>query len=181
VVPEKLEHLLKECTSIEGLDEVFFGSFPSEVRPEFVSNEILELLRHYVANKTLQIGLQSGSDKVLKTANRQHTVAEGIDAVRTALDCGFIPHVDMIFGLPEETKEDVDASIELCYDLVDMGARLHGHVFMPLPGSSFENMPPGRLDDETRKILGDLSRRKLLTGAWSNQEGLAKRLAAVDR
>jgi len=131
VVPEKLEHLLKECTSIEGLDEVFFGSFPSEVRPEFVSNEILELLRHYVANKTLQIGLQSGSDKVLKTANRQHTVAEGIDAVRTALDCGFIPHVDMIFGLPEETKEDVDASIELCYDLVDMGARLHGHVFMP--------------------------------------------------
>ena len=181
VVPDKLEHLLKESTSIEGLDEVFFGSFPSEVRPEFVSKEILELLRHYVANKTLQIGLQSGSDKVLKAANRQHTVAEGLDAVRIALDCGFIPHVDMIFGLPGESKEDVDVSIELCHDLVDMGARLHGHVFMPLPGSSFENMPPGRLDDETRRVLGDLSRRKVLTGAWSNQEGLAEKLAAVDR
>jgi radical SAM superfamily enzyme YgiQ (UPF0313 family) len=181
VVPEKLEHLLKESTSIEGLDEVFFGSFPSEVRPEFVSKEILELLRHYVANKTLQIGLQSGSDKVLKAANRQHTVAEGLDAVRIALDCGFIPHVDIIFGLPKEAKEDVDASIELCHDLVEMGAKLHGHVFMPLPGSSFENMPPGRLDDETRRVLGDLSRRKVLTGAWGNQESLAEKLAAVDR
>ena len=174
--PEKLEELLEAATNIDGLDEVFFGSFPSEVRPEFVTHSILEMLRSYVANDTLQIGLQSSSDRVLELANRHHTVEQGMDAIRTALDTGFIPHVDMIFGLPGETKEELHDSVKLCYDLVEMGAKTHGHVFMPLPGSAYENMPPGRLDSESRRLLGELSRRKDMTGSWSTQEGIAEYL-----
>ena len=132
--PEKLEALLRSVTKIDGLNEVFFGSFPSEVRPEFVTRSILEMLRNYVANDTLQIGLQSGSDRVLKLANRHHTVEEGMDAIRIALDTGFIPHVDMIFGLPGETKEELHDSVKLCYNLVEMGAKTHGHVFMRCAG-----------------------------------------------
>jgi B12-binding domain/radical SAM domain protein len=174
--PEKLESLLKAVTNIEGLDEVFFGSFPSEVRPEFITKSNLEILRSYVANDTLQIGLQSSSNRVLKLANRHHTVEQGMDAIRTALDTGFVPHVDMIFGLPGETKEELHDSVKLCYDLVGMGAKTHGHVFMPLPGSAYENMPPGRLDSESRRLLGELARRKDLTGSWSTQEGIAEYL-----
>ena len=174
--PEKLEILLKAVTKIEGLSEVFFGSFPSEVRPEFVTHSILEMLRNYVANDTVQIGLQSGSDRVLKLANRHHTVEEGMNAIMIALDTGFIPHVDMIFGLPGETKKELHDSIELCYNLVEMGAKTHGHVFMPLPGSAYENMPPGKLDSESRRLLGELSRRKDMTGSWSTQEGIAEYL-----
>jgi len=172
--PVKLEELLKAVTKINGLDEVFFGSFPSEVRPEFVTKSILEMLRIYVANDTLQIGLQSSSNRILKLANRHHTVEQGMDAIRTALDTGFIPHVDMIFGLPGETQEELRDSVELCYNLVEMGAKTHGHVFMPLPGSAYENMPPGRLDSESRRLLGELSRRKDMTGSWSTQEGIAE-------
>jgi radical SAM superfamily enzyme YgiQ (UPF0313 family) len=179
--PEKLESLLKEVNKIEGLDEVFFGSFPSEVRPEFVSPAILEMLRGYVANETLQIGLQSSSNRVLELANRHHTVEQGLDAIRTALDTGFIPHVDMIFGLPGETKEELHNSINLCYELVDMGAKTHGHVFMPLPGSKYEDQPPGRLDTESRRLLGELSRRKDMTGSWSTQEGIAEYLWSQNR
>jgi B12-binding domain/radical SAM domain protein len=174
--PEKLEELLKAATSIDGLDEVFFGSFPSEVRPEFVTQSILEMLRVYVANDTVQIGLQSSSNRVLKIANRQHTVEQGMNAITIALDTGFIPHVDMIFGLPGETKEELHDSVNLCYDLVEMGAKTHGHVFMPLPGSAYESMPPGRLDSESRRLLGELSRRKDMTGSWSTQEGIAEYL-----
>ncbi len=174
--PGKLEELLKSVTKIDGLDEVFFGSFPSEVRPEFVTHSILEMLRSYVANDTIQIGLQSSSNRLLELANRHHTVEEGMDAIRTALDIGFIPHVDMIFGLPGETKEELHDSVKLCYDLVEMGAKTHGHVFMPLPGSAFENMPPGKLDSESRRLLGELSRRKDMTGSWSTQEGIAEYL-----
>ena len=179
--PEKLETLLKEVSKIEGLEEIFFGSFPSEVRPEFVSSAILEMLRGYVANQTLQIGLQSSSNRVLELANRHHTVEEGLDAIRTALDTGFIPHVDMIFGLPGETKEELHDSINLCYELVEMGAKTHGHVFMPLPGSKYEDQPPGRLDTESRRLLGELSRRKDMTGSWSTQEGIAEYLWSQNR
>jgi B12-binding domain/radical SAM domain protein len=174
--PEKLESLLKESTKIEGLEELFFGSFPSEVRPDFVSHPILEVLRSYVANKSLQIGLQSSSDRLLSITNRHHSVEQGMSAIRTALDVGFIPHVDMIFGLPSETEQELHDSIELCYELVDMGAMTHGHVFMPLPGSAYEMMPPGQLDAESRKLLGELSRRKGMTGSWSAQEEMADML-----
>ena len=180
VVPDKLEQLLKEATSVEGLEEVFFGAFPSEVRPEFVTKPVLEMMRTYVANDTLQIGLQSASDRVLEHCNRHHTVREGLNAVEIALDCGFTPHVDMIFGLPSETREELDASIDMCQMLSDMGSKVHGHVFMPLPGSAFENMPPGKLDQDSRSALGELSRRGVLTGSWSTQEGLAARLAAPE-
>jgi len=95
-------------------------------------------------------------------------------AIRIALDSGFVPHVDMIFGLPGETKKELHDSIELCYTLVEMGAKTHGHVFMPLPGSAYEEMPPGKLDPESRRRLGELSRRKEMTGAWSTQEELAE-------
>jgi B12-binding domain/radical SAM domain protein len=178
VVPDKLEQLLKESTAVEGLEEVFFGAFPSEVRPEFVNKPVLEMMRTYVANDTLQIGLQSASDKVLEHSNRHHTVRDGLNAVEIALDCGFTPHVDMIFGLPGETRKELDDTIDMCQALSDMGARVHGHVFMPLPGSSFENMPPGKLDQDSRSTLGELSRRGVLTGSWSSQEELAARLAA---
>ncbi|MHA1938450.1 MAG: TIGR04013 family B12-binding domain/radical SAM domain-containing protein [Candidatus Thorarchaeota archaeon] len=180
VVPDELEQLLREATSVEGLEEVFFGAFPSEVRPEFVTKPVLEMMRTYVANDTLQIGLQSASDRVLEHCNRHHTVREGLNAVEIALDCGFTPHVDMIFGLPSETRKELDASIDMCQMLSDMGSKVHGHVFMPLPGSAFENMPPGRLDQDSRSTLGELSRGGVLTGSWSAQEGLAARLAAPE-
>lgn len=178
-VPEidKLEKLLHHATSIDGLEEVFFGSFPSEVRPEFVTVRALEMMRSYVANETIQIGMQSASDRVLKLVNRHHNVEEAMTAIRTAFDCGFIPHVDMIFSLPGETKAELTRSIEMCEDLAKMGAKVHGHVFMPLPGSEFERMPPGSLDSESRSILGELSRKGILTGSWSVQEKLARQLS----
>jgi B12-binding domain/radical SAM domain protein len=179
--PEKLEALLKSVVKINGLDEVFFGSFPSEVRPEFVTPSILEMLKNYVANNTLQIGLQSSSNRVLELANRQHTVEQGMDAIRAALNAGFVPHVDMIFGLPGETKEELHDSVKLCYDLVEMGAKTHGHVFMPLPGSAYENRSGGKLDPESRRLLGELSRRKDMTGSWSTQERIAEYLGSQNQ
>ncbi|NHI83588.1 MAG: TIGR04013 family B12-binding domain/radical SAM domain-containing protein [Candidatus Thorarchaeota archaeon] len=174
---DKLEQLLRTVTAIDGLEEVFFGSFPSEVRPEFVTKRALEMMRHYVANETIQIGMQSASDRVLKLANRHHTVDEAMTAIRTASDCGFIPHVDMIFGLPGEDKSELTRSIEMCEDLAKTGVKVHGHMFMPLPGSEFESMPPGRLDNESRSLLGELSRKGVLTGSWSTQERLARQLS----
>lgn len=176
LMPEKLEDLLMQTTRIEGLDEVYFGSFPSEVRPDFITKPILRMMRGYVANDTLQIGFQSGSDRVLKLTNRRHTVEEGLKAIRIAQDCGFTPHVDMIFGLPGETQQERHASIELCYDLAERGVKTHGHVFMPLPGSAFEGEEPGRLDGTSRRLLGELSRKGFMTGSWVKQETIAETL-----
>ncbi|MEM4735237.1 MAG: TIGR04013 family B12-binding domain/radical SAM domain-containing protein [Candidatus Thorarchaeota archaeon] len=172
----KLERLLDQVSRV-GIEQVFFGTFPSEVRPDFVTRDSLEIMRQYVANESLQIGIQSGSDRVLDLVNRHHTVDQGLDAVRLALDFGFRPHVDMIFGLPGEGPQDLKRTLDICHELVEMGAKLHGHVFMPLPGSEFENSLPMALDSETRQELGELTRKGHMTGAWANQEILGKSMA----
>jgi B12-binding domain/radical SAM domain protein len=176
---QKLQKLLEATNSIDGLKEVFFGAFPSEVRPEFVTRNALEMMKEYVANKTVQIGLQSGSDRILSISNRHHTVADGLDAMNTALEVGFIPHVDMIFGLPGEREDDIRKSLDICQHILDLDAKVHAHVFMPLPGSEFENMPAGVLNQETRHLLGEMARKGHLTGSWSNQERLGNSLAKI--
>ncbi|MBD3405823.1 MAG: TIGR04013 family B12-binding domain/radical SAM domain-containing protein [Candidatus Lokiarchaeota archaeon] len=177
----KLENLLQQATSIQGLDEIYFGSFPSEVRPEFVNRQALTMLRQHVANQTLQIGIQSGSDRILQEVNRHHSVEEGISAAIIALDCGFKPNIDMIFGFPSETPKDQKLTIDLCYELIEMGASVHAHIFMPLPGSFYENETLGILTDDTRRHLGTLARKGMVTGSWGNQEKIAMDLAARSR
>lgn len=84
----------------------FFGTFPSEVRPEFVTEESVELVRKYCANDSLSLGAQSGSGRILKEIRRGHTVEDSISAVECCLEHEIVPAVDFIFGLPTETEED---------------------------------------------------------------------------
>ncbi|MFD2356629.1 TIGR04013 family B12-binding domain/radical SAM domain-containing protein [Nonomuraea ferruginea] len=121
---------------------VFFGSFPSEVRPEHVTPEAMRLLKRYVANDNLIIGAQSGSDRVLAASGRGHDTSPVRDAVRIAVEHGFRPNVDFIFGMPGEQEDDQEASLRLAADLADLGARIHTHTFMPLPGTPWRDAEP---------------------------------------
>lgn len=155
---------------------LFYGTFPSEVRPEHVTPEAMALLRRYVDNTSLIIGGQSGSDRVLARTHRGHDVAAVERAVTIALAAGFEPHVDFIFGLPGEEPDDVEATLRLAEGLAAHGARVHGHTFMPLPGTPLKDAPPGRLDPATRARLDRLAAGGGLYGQWARQEELAQDL-----
>jgi B12-binding domain/radical SAM domain protein len=156
---------------------IFFGTFPSEVRPEHVTPEALAVLARYVANDSLIIGGQSGSDRVLEASKRGHDVGDIVRAVETAVRCGFRPDVDFILGLPGETRDDVRATVSLMERLASLGARVHSHAFMPLPGTPFRDAAPATVDDETRVALDRLASRQQLFGQWRVQVELAADLA----
>jgi B12-binding domain/radical SAM domain protein len=80
--------------------KIYFGTFPSEVRPEHVTHEALALVKRFASNTQLVIGGQSGSDRVLESAHRGHTREDVLRAVRIAREAGFLPNVDFLFGLP---------------------------------------------------------------------------------
>lgn len=179
---DRVEELLAGVREIIGPERrLFFGTFPSEVRPEHVTARALAILRRYADNNNLIIGGQSGSEAVLARSRRGHGVAVIEPAVRLARDAGFVPHVDFIFGLPGETEEDVQASIRLMERVVALGAKVHGHTFLPLPGTPFQHETPVPLSPHARLAIERLASRGLLYGQWRRQEAGARELAERQR
>ncbi|GAA2327147.1 TIGR04013 family B12-binding domain/radical SAM domain-containing protein [Dactylosporangium salmoneum] len=175
-----VEELLATCKEGIGPDgRVFFGSFPSEIRPEHITRESLRLVKKYCSNNNIIVGAQSGSDRVLEAAKRGHGVEEVKRAVRVGVEEGFRINVDMIFGMPGEDRADVDASLGLARELAGLGARIHAHTFMPLPGTPWRDAPAGDVDPETIRAVDRLSQQGALYGHWQRQREHAQRLAAA--
>ncbi len=176
--PETIEELLSKLKAKANNygGRVFYGTFPSEVRPDFVSDETAKILRKYVSNKRIIIGAQSGSDRILKTLNRGHSVENVINAVETLTKYGFVVDVDFIFGLPGETDEDVVETIKVMERIIKLGGRIHTHTFLPLPGSPFENAPPGKIPLKIKKFVFKICGKGRAYGDWLKQEKLAKKI-----
>jgi B12-binding domain/radical SAM domain protein len=173
----KLEELLSRVRGIIGEQgRIFFGSFPSEVRPEHVNENTLALVKTYAHNDNIIIGAQSGSQRMLDFCNRGHTTQDIYNAVKISMQFDILPNVDFIFGLPGENKNDQVQTIEFMKELIKMGARIHAHFFIPLPGTPFANATFSSLDKRTKKFLKQYNYRGKVYGNWRSQEKLAKKL-----
>ncbi|MCY2994577.1 MAG: TIGR04013 family B12-binding domain/radical SAM domain-containing protein [Planctomycetota bacterium] len=146
---------------------LFFGTFPSEVRPEHVADATLELVKRYANNDNLVIGAQSGSQRMLEHCGRGHRVDDIFSAVSRTLAAGLKPLVDFIFGLPGETREDLQSTIDVIRELAAMGALIHAHTFLPLPQTRFADEPAGRIHGRLRPVLKELIRNGTLFGVWT--------------
>ena len=173
--PAKVEALLKGTRSILGSKgQIFFGTFPSEVRPDHVTPEMLGLTRLYATNKRLVIGAQSGSPRILKAIRRGHSVEAIYRAAELAAEFGFNADVDFIFGLPGETEKDVELTIKVMEDLIKLGSRIHAHTFMPLPQTPFACEVPVQLSPKTEKFLIYHCSQGQAFGQWQKQRLLGK-------
>jgi B12-binding domain/radical SAM domain protein len=171
---ETLLAAVREAIGSEG--KVYFGTFPSEVRPEHVSPEALRLITRYADNRSLVIGGQSGSERMLAATRRGHGVADIERAVRLCVEAGFRPDVDLLVGLPGETEEDRRLSMELSRRLVDLGARIHSHAFMPLPGTPLQGRAPSDIDDASVLEMSRLEAAGAMYGQWRSQVITAREL-----
>ncbi len=178
---DALANLLESLNTLrrnEGA-RVFLGTFPSEVRPEHVDENIARLFKGRIDNKRIIIGAQTGSDKLLKKINRGHTSDDVIHAVEVLRRYDFEVDVDYIFGLPGEDDEDILLTMKHIEKLVSLGARIHAHVFMPLPGTPFSFAPPGKIRPEMRRFLYKLLGKGIIYGQWRKQEDIAYKIAKL--
>jgi B12-binding domain/radical SAM domain protein len=156
--------------------KIYFGSFPSEVRPEHVSREALALLRRFVDNENLVIGGQSGSQRVLDTVRRHHGVDDIVHAAELATAAGFRPDVDLILGLPGETRLDRERTLSLAARLVRLGARIHSHAFMPLPGTPLGDRDPEPIEPEVERAMTLMESKGAMYGQWRRHVAAATEL-----
>jgi B12-binding domain/radical SAM domain protein len=177
-----VEALLAACREAIGAEgKLFFGTFPSEIRPEHVSPDALRVLKRWVDNDNLVIGGQSGSQRVLDRTRRDHSVEDVVRACRLAVEHGFVPNVDFLFGLPEETDADHEATVRLMRTLAEIGARVHAHTFMPLPGTPLRDAPAGEVGEPVRRVVARLEADGRAYGQWRAQVATAERLATLRR
>lgn len=160
-----LENLLKSLHKItKEKGRIFFGSFPSEVRPEFLNEDTAGLIKKYCSNKNIMIGGQSGSEKVLIKINRKHSAKDIINAAEIALKYRFIPNIDIISGFPFETEKDIKETINLCEKLIKIGCRIHIHKFTPLPDTKFKDLSPVEFHPELKNFINKWRGKGMIYG-----------------
>ncbi len=174
---KKLEEFFKRVSALvkpEG--RIFFGSFPTEVRPENVNQRTIDLVKKYAANRNLIIGAQSGSNAVLQRCHRGHSVEEVMEAVTICHQNGITSNIDIIFGLPQESEEEALETIEFIRKLIKKGAKIHAHSFVPLPGTPFQYKKPSPINEKVRKEILTLIGDGKLYGDWQKQEKMGEKI-----
>jgi B12-binding domain/radical SAM domain protein len=159
----------------------YFGTFPSEVRPEHVSAEALALIARFSDNRSLVIGGQTGSERLLAETHRGHDVASIERAVALCAEAGFRADVDFLFGLPGETDDDRALTIALAERIAARGARVHSHAFMPLPGTPLARAEPTPIADDLAAVIARLESRGAAYGQWREQQRVAAGLVQLRR
>ncbi|MBR7098704.1 MAG: radical SAM protein [Clostridia bacterium] len=87
-------------------------------RPDMIDGEILEILGRYSV-KTVELGLQSMDDKVLRASGRGHTAKQAENACKEVVAAGFSLVGQMMIGLP---GSDPVSECETARRICDLGA-----------------------------------------------------------
>ena len=102
-------------------------SIRCSTRPDYIDDEILDILEKYGVG-TVELGLQSSSDKVLSISKRGHSFEHEEQACRLIVSRGFSLVGQMMIGLPGSTLEDEIATAEFIIKSGAHGARIYPTV-----------------------------------------------------
>lgn len=73
-------------------------------RPDYIDEKILDNLKKYEAD-TIELGVQSFDEEVLKLSNRGHTVEKVYESCNLIKEYGFELGIQLMVGLPGDTLE----------------------------------------------------------------------------
>lgn len=95
------------------------ASIRCSTRPDYISSDIIDTLKGHGV-KTVELGIQSSSDKVLSVTKRGHTLEDTLRACKMIVDSGLTLGGQMMIGLPSSTPDDEIATAKL---IVASGAK----------------------------------------------------------
>jgi len=127
------DHIKGICRAVinEGLDIEF--ELPNGIRLDTLDMDLLTLMRRAGFSERVAVGIESGSERVLKLMKKGLTkekIREKVDLLNRA---GFRPIGYFILGFPTETRSEMEETVSFAISL-----RLYRAGFMPfhpLPGT----------------------------------------------
>jgi len=106
-------------------------------RPDAVDEKTVERLRRYGV-RTVELGVQSMDDEVLRLSGRGHTAADAVRAAGLLKAAGFELILQMMTGLPGDTEAKSLATAERLIALRPDGVRIYPTVI--LRGTALETL-----------------------------------------
>ena len=103
------------------------SSIRLSTRPDYIDEEILDILSSFSV-KTIELGLQSMDDEVLKISKRGHTSLCAENACKMIKERGFSLIGQMMIGLPNSTVEKETYTARKICEMGADGARIYPTV-----------------------------------------------------
>ena len=109
------------------IDNGKVSSIRLSTRPDYINNEILNILKHYGV-KTIELGIQSMDDSVLAECKRGHLAEQSVKACKMVKEAGFELVGQMMVGLPGASLEsEKTTALKICQMGAD-GTRVYPTV-----------------------------------------------------
>jgi len=107
-----------------------------EVRIDFIDDKLTQALKELKVFDLL-IGLESGSDRLLQLISKGFSVDRSMAGVRSIAKFDLHATYSFIVGLPTETEEEFESTIDLMYKIYKIHPRAGFTlgVYLPYPGS----------------------------------------------
>lgn len=93
-------------------------------RPDTISMQTLEWIQPYPVSM-VELGVQSMNDTVLETSERGHTAADTVNAIKLLKKKGYQTGVQIMVGLPDDTRESLEQSTKKLAELSPDTARIY--------------------------------------------------------
>ncbi len=88
-------------------------------RPDYINEDILNLLKKYKV-KTIELGAQTLDEEVLAKSGRGHNIEDVENASKMIIEAGFELGLQMMIGLPGDTREK---ALHTAKRIIELGAK----------------------------------------------------------
>ena len=147
---KKLSSLIKEISKLKKIERIRYTTS----HPNDFTNDLIEI---HGENKKLMplihLPVQSGSNKILKSMNRKHTIEEYLDLIGKLkkVNPSLKFSSDFIIGYPGETENDFKQTLKLLKEVEFINS--YSFIFSPRPGTPAAKM---------KKVDEDVSKERLI-------------------
>ncbi|MBW2324549.1 MAG: B12-binding domain-containing radical SAM protein [Deltaproteobacteria bacterium] len=128
----KKKHCMAVCDEI--ISRKIEQNWTSFARVDTVSRELLDKMKE-AGCRDICFGVETGNAEILKTINKGTTIDQVVTAVAMCKEAGINPIASFILGLPGETPETLQETLDFALKLKGLGAGYGFHLLAPFPGT----------------------------------------------
>jgi radical SAM superfamily enzyme YgiQ (UPF0313 family) len=141
---EAIENLLVQLSNLEKVKNSEASLMIENIKAVLVTERSASILGHYLSGTPVSVGFETGSEKHSRLLGRPDTPSETLVALRRLKKAGMEPYVYFIHGLPGQTENTVNETVDMIKNSVKAGAeRVILYRFQSLPLSTFTDYPSG--------------------------------------